>query len=120
MADYLTVAVDNHQRGASGGGGSRPPRPPVAGDGEPPHDPGMEARVAVLEQIAKTTSETLKEIRDDLRSMRADQRADMAALRTEIAGLRRDGTSAAKWLLGLGATGFIGMFALFGHHLHWF
>lgn len=38
--------------------------------GGPPNPPDMEARVAVLEQIAKTTSETLKEIKDDLRALR--------------------------------------------------
>lgn len=40
----------------------------VASGGSGPHDPSMEARVAVLEQIAKQTSETLAGIKTDLKT----------------------------------------------------
>ena len=58
----------------SGGGGGR--KPPIEGTSNPPHDPAMEARVAVLEQIAKTTAETLKELREDTRELRRTQERD--------------------------------------------
>ena len=43
--------------------------------GMPPDDP-INARVAVLEHIAKETSETLKAIRGDLKDMRDRQERD--------------------------------------------
>lgn len=91
-----------------------------------PHDPSMEARIAVLEQIARSTEATLKEIRDDLRGMRSDQKTDTGALRSEIGGLRTDigslrdkGISAVKWLLGLGFAGFAAVFGVLAAHFHW-
>lgn len=91
----------------------------------------MEARLAVLEQIARSTDAVLKEIRDDIRGMRVDQRADTSLLRSElkaeavslqsdISALRKDGISAVTWLLGLGASGFIAVFGVLGRHFHWF
>lgn len=41
----------------------------------------MEARVAVLEQIAKSTAEVLKEIRGDLKEQRAEAREGVAEQR---------------------------------------
>ena len=90
----------------------------------------MEARVAVLEQIAKSTDGTLKEIREDVRGMRSDQRADIALLRSELKAeavslrsdigiLRKDGTLAVKWLLGLGAGSLITILGLLGRHFRW-
>ena len=35
----------------------------LAGDGGPPHDPGMEARVAVLEEIAASTKQAVADFR---------------------------------------------------------
>ena len=55
----------------------------VASGGSGPHDPSMEARVAVLEQIAKQTNETLGAIRTDLAGIRADLKTDLTAVRTE-------------------------------------
>ena len=42
---------------------------------QPPDDGGMEARVAVLEQIAKDTKDVLKEMREDARAFRAEMNA---------------------------------------------
>ncbi|WEQ51181.1 hypothetical protein LV478_11635 [Komagataeibacter oboediens] len=61
--------------------------------GNGPYDPDMDARVAKLEAIAENTKDSLKDLRTDLRD-----------LRSEIKDLRKDGLSAVKWLLGLGAT----------------
>jgi hypothetical protein len=43
---------------------------------KPDYDPGMEARVAVLEQIAKDTKEVLVDIKGDLREIRKGQKMD--------------------------------------------
>jgi predicted site-specific integrase-resolvase len=40
------------------------------------YDPDMEARVAVLEQIAKDTKEVLVDIKGDLREIRKGQKMD--------------------------------------------
>jgi hypothetical protein len=52
----------------------------VATGGNGPHDPGMEARVAVLEQIAKSTEAVLGEIRLDVREVRKHQEQDFRIL----------------------------------------
>jgi len=52
----------------------------------------MEARVAVLEQIAKQTSETLVGIRADLASIRSDLKTDLGSVKTEV----RTGLEAAR------------------------
>jgi hypothetical protein len=48
------------------------------------HDRGMEARIAVLEEIASSTCAVLKEIRDDIRDIRTglrDIRGDIRSVR---------------------------------------
>jgi hypothetical protein len=64
----------------------------VASGGSGPHDPNMEARVAVLEQIAKQTSETLVGIRTDLASIKSDLKTDLGSAKTEV----RTGLEAAR------------------------
>lgn len=64
QADQMQAALDRLSKtGLETGGG-------------PGDSGGMEARVAVLEQIAKTTSETLKEIKDELVRVRDRQERD--------------------------------------------
>ncbi len=48
----------------------------------------MEARVAVLEQIAKDTQETLKDIKSDISGIRSDMKSDF------------------RWILGVGIAAF--------------
>lgn len=55
----------------------------VSGGGGP-HDPGMEPRVAVLEQIAKETREALIAVKGDLVGIRAD----ISAMRSEVGWLK--------------------------------
>jgi hypothetical protein len=82
---------------------------------EPP-DPGrypesMEARVAVLEQIARTTSAALERIELRLDSM--DRRID-----TVVTDQRAD----FRWLVGIMLGGFAAMLGGFGamaHGFHW-
>lgn len=48
------------------------------------HPPDMEPRVAVLEQIAKSTEASLREIKDELRATRSDLGQKFDALRTDV------------------------------------
>jgi len=79
---------------------------------EPP-DPGrypasMDARVAVLEQIARTTTATLERMERRLDSM--DRRID-----TVITDQRAD----FRWLLGVMLGGFGAMLGVMAHGFHW-
>jgi hypothetical protein len=55
----------------------------VAGDPGPPHDRPMEARVAVLEEIAATMKEAVVDFRHELRALRTELNQELVALRTE-------------------------------------
>jgi hypothetical protein len=88
------------------------------------HD--VDRRVAVLEQIAADTRDTLREIRDDIRGLRSEFRTELGGLRTdmrtEIQGLRTDMRELRgdfRWLLRFTIGGFVGTFALLAHSLHW-
>jgi len=59
----------------------------------------MEARIAVLEEIAVSTRATLKDLRDDLRTVRDRQEADFRILFAALIGL-------ALGMAGLMAKGF--------------
>jgi len=61
----------------------------------------MESRVAVLEQIARTSTATLDRIERRLDLMGADQRADF------------------RWLLGIMLAGFAGLLGVTAHGFHW-
>jgi hypothetical protein len=73
----------------------------------------MEARVAVLEQIAADIKETLKEIKDYLLRMEENHKADFRRLE-EHQG------SDLRLLLSAGAAATIGLAALMAHGFHWF
>jgi hypothetical protein len=76
--------------------------------GEPSYGSSMEARVAVLELIAKETRDML---------VRIDSRMDRMENRIERVEDRQ--SSDFKWLLGfgIGSTGFL--FATMAHGFHW-
>jgi hypothetical protein len=74
------------------------------------HD--VDRRVAVLEQIAADTRQTLIEIRNDIR----DLRTELRDFRNAVAEMWRN----FRWLLGVMLGGFSGAFALLAHGLHWF
>jgi len=59
----------------------------------------MEARIAVLKEIAVSTRATLKDLRDDLRTVRDRQEADFRILFAALIGL-------ALGMAGLMAKGF--------------
>jgi hypothetical protein len=64
-----------------------------------PNDTAMEARIAVLEEIAVSTRATLKDLRNDLRTVRARQEADFRILFAALIGV-------ALGMAGLVAKGF--------------
>jgi hypothetical protein len=71
-----------------------------------PPEPGrypeyVEARVAVLEQIARTTSTALDRIERRLDAILMDQRADF------------------RWLLGIMLGGFGALLSVMAHGFHW-
>lgn len=71
----------------------------LRGGGDPPYDGGMEARVAVLEEIAKSTKEILVEIKGDVRDILRDQKSDFRLLFGALIAV-------ALGLAGLMARGF--------------
>lgn len=72
-------------------------------------------RVAVLEQIARETHETLGNLRTEFRDLRTEFRD----LRSEFRDLRSDVRSDFRWLLGimLGSQG--ALLAVLAHGFHW-
>jgi hypothetical protein len=73
----------------------------------------MEARVAVLEQIAADTRETLREIKEHLLRMEENHKTDFRRLEEHQRGDFR-------LLLSAGAAATIGLAALMAHGFHWF
>ncbi len=73
----------------------------------------MEARVAVLEQIAADTRETLREIKEHLLRMEENHKTDFRRLEEHQRGDFR-------LLLSAGAAAAIGLAALMAHGFHWF
>jgi predicted phage gp36 major capsid-like protein len=95
------------------------------------------ARVAVLEQIAKDTRDTIAALRDEVRTelgeVRADMRglrdevrtelgevrAEMRGLRSEMDTMRGTGTTAFLWLLALVLSTFGILLGTMAHGFHW-
>jgi hypothetical protein len=73
----------------------------------------MEARVAVLEQIAADTRETLRDIKDNLLRVEESHKGDFRRLEEHQRGDFR-------LLLSAGAAATIGLAALMAHGFHWF
>ncbi len=67
-----------------------------------PHGRDMEARIAVLEEIASSTRGMLKELREDVRSVRDKQEADF------------------RITVALQATSILALAGLMAHGFHWF
>ncbi len=82
----------------------------------------MESRVAVLEQIARTTTAGLERIERRMDSIVAEQRAIFAEQRSISAEHRAD----FRWLIGVLSAGFATLLGAFGamlgamaHGFHW-
>ncbi len=100
------------------GGSSLPP------GGEPPYDPAMEARVAVLEQIAKDTRDTLVRIEGDTKDMFArferDTKDFLGQIDRRLDRLETHQRSDFRWLLGMGFAAAGSIVAVMAHGFHWF
>lgn len=93
----------------------QPIEPPADGS----HDPGMEARVAVLEQIAADTRADIADLRTEMRAGFADLRAEMRAMRTDFGAEMRAMRGDFRWLLGLMLAAIAGILTLIAHGFHW-
>lgn len=74
---------------------------PVAPPGGDRYPVDMETRVAILEQIARTTTATLERIERRVDAVAAEQRADF------------------RWLLGIMLGGFGALLGVMAHGFHW-
>ncbi|HUB14270.1 MAG TPA: hypothetical protein VMB34_20125 [Acetobacteraceae bacterium] len=96
-----------------------------------PGNPGrypadMESRVAVLEQIARTTTEGLAQIMRGMETQRAEFRALEDRLERRIDLVASQQRSDFRWLLGVMLAGFTTLLGAFGamlgvmaHGFHW-
>jgi hypothetical protein len=81
----------------------------IAGSGGPPHDPPMEARVAVLEEIAAASKQSLSDLRQEVRE--TNRRVDVVR-----DALERD----FRILFAALITATLGLAALMAKGFHWF
>ncbi len=68
-------------------GKSKSSLPPAGG---PPYGVDMEARLAVLEQIAASTRDALVEIKNDIRDLRTEMKAEIREIRIEINEFKKE------------------------------
>jgi phosphate uptake regulator len=85
----------------------------LAGDGGPPHDPGMEARVAVLEEIAASTKQAVAAFRQEVQDLRSETSRRDDALRDAV-------ESDFRILFGAIITVALGLATLMAKGFHWF
>jgi hypothetical protein len=79
----------------------------------------VESRVAVLEEIARSTREALADIRAELREFRTEIRSDMSDLRSDMRELRREQKADFRWLLGISLGASAGLLGAMAHGFHW-
>ncbi|HEY1934234.1 MAG TPA: hypothetical protein VGG99_19675 [Acetobacteraceae bacterium] len=107
----------------------------VAGDGGPPHDRNMEARIAVLEEIAAGTKGAVTDLRQEVHDLRADTNRRFDAMRDDMnrrfdamrddMNRRFDTMRDAierdfRLLFGAIITVALGLAALMARSFHWF
>jgi hypothetical protein len=111
--------------------GSKSSLPP---GGEPPYGPGMEARLAVLEQIAATTRDALveikaemRDIRNEIKDFRKEVKDEFRDVREEMKELRQDQKTDFRITFGaliastLGLASLLGgLAAIMAHGFKWF
>jgi hypothetical protein len=85
----------------------------LAGGGSPPHDPGMEARVAVLEEIAASTKQATVDLRLEVHDLRSDTNRRFDLMRD---AMERD----FRILFTALITTALGLAALMAKGFHWF
>jgi len=85
----------------------------VAGGSGPSHDPGMEARLAVLEEIAAATKASIADFRQELRALRAETSQRDERLRD---AQERDFRILFSALISVA----VGLAAMMAKGFHWF
>jgi hypothetical protein len=85
----------------------------LAGGGGPPHDPRMEARVAVLEEIAASTKQAVAGLQQEVHDLRSDTNRRIDSLRDAV-------ESDFRILFGAIITVALGLAALMAKGFHWF
>ncbi len=85
----------------------------VAGGAGPPHDPAMQARIAVLEEIAASTKEALLDLWQELRALRTETSRRDEAVRD---AQERDFRILFAALMSVA----IGLAAMMAKGFHWF
>jgi hypothetical protein len=91
----------------------------VAGPGGEPYAISMEARVAVLENIAAQILSTLGETRQELRDFRKELHDFRSDMRTELRDLHRIHDRDFRIAFGATITATVGLAALIAHVAHW-
>ncbi|HEY1934235.1 MAG TPA: hypothetical protein VGG99_19680 [Acetobacteraceae bacterium] len=103
----------------------------VAGDGGPPHDRPMEARVAVLEEIAAGTKGAVVDLRQEVHDLRADGSRRFDDVNRRFDAMRDDMNRRFdtmrdaierdfRLLFGAIITVALGLAALMARSFHWF
>lgn len=98
--------------------------PPVEPPRGPGHDPIMESRVAVLEEVAKASKDALARLEAGHAALRADVVAELRAIRgefqAELRALRADQRADYRWLLGITLGMGAGLLGALAKGFHWF
>ena len=95
----------------------------VAGGSGPSHDPGMEARVAVLAEIAAATKQGMSDLRQEVHetNRRVDAVRDRVdAVRDRVDAVRELVERDFRLLFGALITASLGLAALMAKGFHWF
>jgi len=103
-----------------------PIEPDAAGD----YPSDMEARVAVLEQIARTTVTVLDRIERRLETSvdrieqrldraEASGRADFQRIETRLGAIEANARADYRWVLGIMLGGFASLLGVMAHGFHW-
>jgi hypothetical protein len=91
------------------------PDTPVEPSGSGRYPADMESRVAVLEQIARTTSASLERIERRLDAMEGR----FAGIDRRFDALNSEHRADFRWLLGIMLGGFGAMLGVMAHGFHW-
>lgn len=90
------------------------------GGGEPPHDGGMEARVAKLEAAVEHVQKDVAEIKADLREMKTAWLSFKDDVNKEFKAVRDEMKSDLKWTIGTSAGIGIALFVALAKGFGWF
>ncbi len=93
------------------------PDSPIEPTGEPAHS--LEARVAVLEQIARSTAAAIDRIERRLETMDVAHRAAIDRLERRIEAIEAAHRADFRWLLGIMFGAWASLLGVMAHGFHW-